>query len=863
MSLIMEAAILQKFDQSVFAWRELPSKDGFARMLGGAEAVYDVWTRFHKGAQTIVLGAQIDVKVSLSETQLVAAARDTWIWLRFYYPTIAATIDPEDDGTSRLVYKLGSERSVADWADRTFIVQRQKVLNVVRSRNQIAQKQVPSQDGDLTFSYLVFGPSRADGLVSTFNFLFHTHHATFDGNGVKIILSKYLRCLAQSLGTSASSSSSLQWGTEGAYLTPAAFNILLPSIPQPIPPESTEEPTFAHPYYGAVASLFQAFAGFEKTSHSFKPRDAAIGMPTHAREEDSFSIDESTRLIAAMKSNKTGQSYTISHLAHAALAMVVIAHNPPTPEAKLRSINSHHLMNCRSSLIAPYSSHEGFTGCCLGISDISVPVSLFLAPDDTLVIPFTKDVLVKVMKVIREQYVAKQHLPDPINFMGLVGHIFAKATISQLKANSYPPHNGFIFSSDGISEKWLDSEFSYPSGRVVLTLPKFILSVNQTDPAPCFRITTWKGVIQLSADYNANIVTAGEIKVCLGVWKKFMLLGLDLEAAKMPQLSSLYLLALIPVALAQQSVWGQCGGIGWTGPTTCVSGATCTYSNDWYSQCLPGGPSVPPPAPSTTVTSTSSGPLPTGAANFWFSFGDSYTQTGFSSTGTVPVPGNPLGNPAYPGNTATGGANWIDLQTTTFNKSLVLTYNYAYGGATIDAKLVPPFTPSILSMTDQVNLFLNSVAKKPASAPWTSSNAIFSFWIGINDIGTTYNQGGDRSAFSDTLLNAYFALVQKLMMSQGASAQATEKAVITGYNTKLASKVASFQSGHADVQTWIWDSNTMFTSILNSPRTYGFNDATSVGNGAGIFWGDVYHPTSAAHRIFAQQVANLLVDTVW
>lgn len=32
-------------------------------------------------------------------------------------------------------------------------------------------------------------------------------------------------------------------------------------------------------------------------------------------------------------------------------------------------------------------------------------------------------------------------------------------------------------------------------------------------------------------------------------------------------------------------MWGQCGGIGWTGPTTCAQGS-CKYSNDWYSQCL-------------------------------------------------------------------------------------------------------------------------------------------------------------------------------------------------------------------------------------------------------------------------------------
>ncbi|KAI8812223.1 putative endo-1,4-beta-xylanase [Cladochytrium replicatum] len=32
--------------------------------------------------------------------------------------------------------------------------------------------------------------------------------------------------------------------------------------------------------------------------------------------------------------------------------------------------------------------------------------------------------------------------------------------------------------------------------------------------------------------------------------------------------------------------WGQCGGNGWTGPTCCVAGTTCTFNNAWYSQCL-------------------------------------------------------------------------------------------------------------------------------------------------------------------------------------------------------------------------------------------------------------------------------------
>ncbi|KAF5327666.1 hypothetical protein D9619_004867 [Psilocybe cf. subviscida] len=45
------------------------------------------------------------------------------------------------------------------------------------------------------------------------------------------------------------------------------------------------------------------------------------------------------------------------------------------------------------------------------------------------------------------------------------------------------------------------------------------------------------------------------------------------------------------------AVYGQCGGQNYNGSTTCDSGSVCTYSNPFYSQCLPG-------TASTTATST-------------------------------------------------------------------------------------------------------------------------------------------------------------------------------------------------------------------------------------------------------------------
>ncbi|KAK6840155.1 glycoside hydrolase family 10 protein [Apiospora arundinis] len=72
--------------------------------------------------------------------------------------------------------------------------------------------------------------------------------------------------------------------------------------------------------------------------------------------------------------------------------------------------------------------------------------------------------------------------------------------------------------------------------------------------------------------------------------------------------------ALAPAAaLAQAPMYGQCGGQGWTGATTCVSGAVCTKSNDWYSQCVPGTGGGQPanPAPTTTAAGNPN-PAPTG-----------------------------------------------------------------------------------------------------------------------------------------------------------------------------------------------------------------------------------------------------------
>ncbi|KAI9057728.1 glycoside hydrolase family 5 protein [Trametes sanguinea] len=84
------------------------------------------------------------------------------------------------------------------------------------------------------------------------------------------------------------------------------------------------------------------------------------------------------------------------------------------------------------------------------------------------------------------------------------------------------------------------------------------------------------------------------------------------------------LLFAASVAYAQQGEWQQCGGIGWTGETTCAAGTVCTAYNDYYSQCTP--------APATSTLPRLGG---VNTAGYDFSVG---TDGSFTGTGVSPPP---------------------------------------------------------------------------------------------------------------------------------------------------------------------------------------------------------------------------------
>ncbi|KAF5565805.1 cellulose-binding GDSL lipase acylhydrolase [Fusarium phyllophilum] len=265
--------------------------------------------------------------------------------------------------------------------------------------------------------------------------------------------------------------------------------------------------------------------------------------------------------------------------------------------------------------------------------------------------------------------------------------------------------------------------------------------------------------------------------------------------------------------------------------------------------------------------------------SYLFTFGDSYSQTGFDPNGAKPSAANPLGNPPFPGWTTAGGANWVGDIVKEQNNSLVLSYNFAYGGATVDANIVKPYASTVLSFVDQVNQFSNSVGKHPAGTSWTAQNTIAGVWIGVNDVGNSFYLQ-DSDAVVEKATTRYFELLQvlykaglrkfvllsvppteltPLMIQQAAGSNALLVKAIKLYNSKLTSKLSAFKKANSGAKTLLVDTSVSFKKAINNPKAYGAPDATCYNSdGKSCLWFNDYHPGIAINQLVAKQVANEL-----
>lgn len=269
---------------------------------------------------------------------------------------------------------------------------------------------------------------------------------------------------------------------------------------------------------------------------------------------------------------------------------------------------------------------------------------------------------------------------------------------------------------------------------------------------------------------------------------------------------------------------------------------------------------------------------------YLITFGDSYSQTGFNISLAKASAADPLGNPTFPGWTTDGGANWIGDLVSVFNTSLTLSYNFAYGGATVDASLVLPFEPTVLSFIDQVKEFSTSIASHPKTTPWTSQDTLFAIWLGVNDVGNS-NGNATNAPLWDKIINKYFEEVDilyraggrnfaflnvppiqrtPLVLAESTAVQVHEGEVIASFNAKLANAAKAWSQRNWGTTVKVIDTQGPFNTALNHPTAYGANATGATcfdSDGVTCLWWNNYHPGQAIQKLVAKNVANSWAKT--
>jgi hypothetical protein len=226
-----------------------------------------------------------------------------------------------------------------------------------------------------------------------------------------------------------------------------------------------------------------------------------------------------------------------------------------------------------------------------------------------------------------------------------------------------------------------------------------------------------------------------------------------------------------------------------------------------------------------------------------FSFGDSWSYTAFDIGGTQPSKANPFGNPELPQNGVSHPPEWLYYLTTTYNASLLKTYNIAHGAATVDRDAVAPHEAFSFTATfkeQALDLWRLVYKPRPLSARWRAEDTLFTVWFGVVDISMAF----DRQQYSEDLLNsrviaAYvktltalysdgarnFLLlnVPPLDLAPGAPDGIGEKMAlrnaVASFNERLKDVKEAFLAQNEDVSVALFDTRALLSSLMKEPKS--------------------------------------------
>jgi len=215
-------------------------------------------------------------------------------------------------------------------------------------------------------------------------------------------------------------------------------------------------------------------------------------------------------------------------------------------------------------------------------------------------------------------------LVAPVSY-GWTGFSAGGSMADSLLFTLWPYNNKVMLGARWTSEYTLPTAYSGP--QITLLPDSTVNSTHIKATFRCQNCTVWQGgstgngnlsgfqLLAYVVSYTTQVTDPSDISSSLQEHDDFNFFGLDLSTAHdsnynsyigestttitnpitptpSPTTTTLPPITTTPTTTIgapkqTETQWGQCGGIGWSGPTACAPESTCTILNSYYSQCIP------------------------------------------------------------------------------------------------------------------------------------------------------------------------------------------------------------------------------------------------------------------------------------
>lgn len=208
----------------------------------------------------------------------------------------------------------------------------------------------------------------------------------------------------------------------------------------------------------------------------------------------------------------------------------------------------------------------------------------------------------------------------------------------------------------------------------------------------------------------------------------------------------------------------------------------------------------------------------------------------------------------------------------------LLVFDYAHGGHTVPQVLRQISEQFKAELAPWRQDIAGAVKGENPWRSWTSTNALFVTWVGINDCASMSSVdaipervdqlfAGQIDLYASGARN--FLLVDVPHIDRSPAVRRTRAPYVAPryrtWNATLLSRARAFATAHPDATVLLFSSARTIDGILDEPDIYGLEEPVGPGlqpadvrRAYGPIWADQLHPTSAVHDVLARDMAEFL-----